>query len=218
MLLQSVCEVENELLFLLQKIHFFSQFTPLLNPRQACVLDRMAREGRKGFVGGMTAAKNQAIAKTSKATAIRDLAELLARGALTRTGGRPGYTVRSALCLSNRALRWNAERRTPNFGVQSWTFGVFVTRPEAACHPLRTDGRRGCGAGSPSTRNRAIPHTKGLRGAEPNRSSKIPFAQPLTIGIYRTRQDAYRCWKRGGQKRGTSLTLSAVSKIMRIND
>ena len=90
MLLQSVSEVENELLFLLQKIHFFSQFTPLLNPRQACVLDRMAREGRKGFVGGMTAAKYQAIAKTSKATATRDLAELLARGALTRTGAGPG--------------------------------------------------------------------------------------------------------------------------------
>jgi len=61
-----------------------------MNPRQAKVLDHMAREGRKGFAGGMNAAKYQAIAKTSKATATRDLGELHALGALTRTGAGPG--------------------------------------------------------------------------------------------------------------------------------
>jgi hypothetical protein len=35
----------------------------------------------------------------------------------------------------------------------------------------------GC-AGSPSTRSRAIPHTKGLCGTEPNRSSKNPLCAP----------------------------------------
>ncbi|MEI6563816.1 MAG: hypothetical protein WCO42_05855 [bacterium] len=66
------------------------RFAPLMNPRQAKVLDHMAREGRKGFAGGMNAAKYQAIAKTSKATATRDLGELHALGALTRTGAGPG--------------------------------------------------------------------------------------------------------------------------------
>jgi hypothetical protein len=40
----------------------------------------------------------------------------------------------------------------------------------------------------------------------PNRialQKKSPLHPPLAIGIYRTRQDAYRCWKKGEQKRGT---------------
>ena len=89
-LIQSLCDVESELVFLLDKIRFFTRFEPLMNPRQAKVLHRMAREGRIGFSGGMTASKYQTIAITSKATATRDLAELYALGMLTRTGAGPG--------------------------------------------------------------------------------------------------------------------------------
>jgi Fic family protein len=90
LLIQSQNEVEGEVLFLVEKIRFFVRVAPLMNPRQAKVLDRMAREGRKGFAGGMNASKYQTIAKTSKATATRDLSELHTLGALTRTGAGPG--------------------------------------------------------------------------------------------------------------------------------
>lgn len=59
-----------------------------LNARQQAVLLRMLREGPGGFVGGLSAGKYITIAKTSPATATRDLADLVARGALVRTGDR----------------------------------------------------------------------------------------------------------------------------------
>ena len=55
----------------------------------------MLEEGENEFVGGMNARKYLAIAKTSKATATRDLADLVEKGILTvKGGGRSvGYQV-----------------------------------------------------------------------------------------------------------------------------
>ncbi len=100
MLIQSLNDVESELRFLLEKIRFFARFKDL-NARQVKVLTHMAREGSKGFAGGMTAAKYQAIAKTSKATATRDLTDLHIVGGLVRTGAGSG--VRYSLPFSGKS-------------------------------------------------------------------------------------------------------------------
>lgn len=83
-------EMAQELVFLVKKIQFFSAHASHLNARQTQVLERMSAEGHPGFAGGMNAAKYMKIAKTSKATATRDLAELTQIGALVKTGAGPG--------------------------------------------------------------------------------------------------------------------------------
>ncbi len=46
----------------------------------------MFREGPEGFVGGLSAENYLSITKTTRATATRDLQDLVAVSALTRTG------------------------------------------------------------------------------------------------------------------------------------
>ena len=47
----------------------------------------MLDEGHLGFEGGMNARKYVSLAKTSKATATRDLQDLVAKGIFKPTGG-----------------------------------------------------------------------------------------------------------------------------------
>lgn len=72
--------------FLLDKAKLFDRFRDALNDRQRAALLRMFRAGPEGFEGGLSAGNYARIAKTSPATATRDLAEMVERGALTRTG------------------------------------------------------------------------------------------------------------------------------------
>jgi Fic family protein len=59
-----------------------------LNSRQEKALARLFRAGIDGFEGGLSAKNYIAITKASRATATRDLADLVAKGALIRTGER----------------------------------------------------------------------------------------------------------------------------------
>jgi Fic family protein len=59
-----------------------------LNDRQEKALLRMLREGPEGFQGGLSAGNYATITGASPATATRDLAEMVERGALRRTGER----------------------------------------------------------------------------------------------------------------------------------
>lgn len=54
--------------------------------RQEKVVLRIFKEGPKGFKGGLSAENNITITGTSRATATRDLQDLLQKGALTKTG------------------------------------------------------------------------------------------------------------------------------------
>lgn len=72
--------------FLLAKARFHNKYRGRLNPRQERVIVRMFREGLDGFKGGLSAANYITIAQTSRATATRDLQELVAMGALGQTG------------------------------------------------------------------------------------------------------------------------------------
>jgi Fic family protein len=52
------------------------------------VLARLFRAGPEGFVGGLSAENYIAITRTSRATATRDLQDLVAKGALLCSGER----------------------------------------------------------------------------------------------------------------------------------
>jgi Fic family protein len=79
---------------------FYERLRGGLNERQDKAIARMFREGINGFKGGMSAEKYIAITSASRATATRDLQDLVAQGALTRTGER-GHT-RYHLSLKGR--------------------------------------------------------------------------------------------------------------------
>ncbi|MDF3055371.1 MAG: cell filamentation protein Fic [Gammaproteobacteria bacterium] len=96
-ILQAQQEVETYIDFVLKKAAFFDRFSDLLNERQLKVVQRMMKEGPKGFEGGMSAKKYMVIADTSKATATRDLQQLHEMQLLKQTGG--GRSVRYELNL-----------------------------------------------------------------------------------------------------------------------
>lgn len=84
-------EAEAQIEFTLKTTRFFDQYKDLLNPRQLMVIRRMLQEGSKGFEGGMNARKYTGITHISKATATRDMQQLLEIGAfipLGKAGGR----------------------------------------------------------------------------------------------------------------------------------
>ena len=72
--------------FLIVKTKLYSRLGDSLNERQQKVLARMFKEGLSGFKGGLSADNYITITKTSASTATRDLQDLVAKGALTRSG------------------------------------------------------------------------------------------------------------------------------------
>lgn len=81
----------------IQKAHFWQKYATLLNDRQTKVLARMFEEGPTGFKGDINAAKYMRIAHCAKATATRDLVELLGFGCLVRlpgSGRSTSYQIR----------------------------------------------------------------------------------------------------------------------------
>lgn len=76
--------------FLLANIRLFDRLRGQLNARQEKALSRLMRAGVDGFVGGLSASKYMALTGASAATARRDLGQLVASGALRRTGQLKG--------------------------------------------------------------------------------------------------------------------------------
>lgn len=72
--------------FYVAKAKFYEKHRGRLNERQEKVVARMFREGIHGFKGGLSAENYISITGTSRATATRDLQDLVEKGALTRTG------------------------------------------------------------------------------------------------------------------------------------
>lgn len=72
--------------FFVAKAKFYETFRGQLNERQDKVIARMFKEGIDGFMGGLSAENYISISKTSRATATRDLQDLVEKGALTKTG------------------------------------------------------------------------------------------------------------------------------------
>ena len=74
--------------FLIDKTKLLDRLKGQLNERQETALLRMFREGPEGFRGGLSAGKYSTLTGASPATTTRDLADLVAKGALVREGER----------------------------------------------------------------------------------------------------------------------------------
>lgn len=72
--------------FFVAKAKFYETYRDQLNERQSKVIARLFKEGIDGFKGGLSADNYIKIADTSRATATRDLQDLVEKGALTKTG------------------------------------------------------------------------------------------------------------------------------------
>ena len=78
----------KEIEFVVAKTKMLDRLRGQINERQEKALLRMFREGPKGFEGGMSAGNYSTITGASPATTTRDLADLVEKGALVRTGER----------------------------------------------------------------------------------------------------------------------------------
>ncbi len=76
--------------FLVNKAKFFDRHRSKFNDRQEKVLLRIFKEGPDGFKGGLSAENYIRITNTSRATATRDLQELVVLKALSRKGELKG--------------------------------------------------------------------------------------------------------------------------------
>lgn len=76
--------------FIIAKSKLFDRLRGLLNQRQEKALLRMFQEGPSGFKGGMSAEKYISTTGASRATATRDLQDLMKKGALKKTGRLKG--------------------------------------------------------------------------------------------------------------------------------
>lgn len=87
---QTILDAQNRSLdlleFLIQKNRFYDQAKGKMNFRQEKVVARIFREGMEGFKGGLSAENYLSITSTSRATATRDLQDLVEKGILIKTG------------------------------------------------------------------------------------------------------------------------------------
>lgn len=86
--LEAQQRTQAKVTFLIDKTKLLDRLRGQLNERQGAVLLRVLQEGPEGFKGGLSAGNYVSIAKTSPATATRDLMGLVAEGAFHRTGAR----------------------------------------------------------------------------------------------------------------------------------
>lgn len=89
--------------FLVAKTRLLDRLRGQINPRQEKVLLRLLREGPDGFKGGLSAGNYQSITSAPPATARRDPVELVALGALRRTGELRGTRYWLALLANEKA-------------------------------------------------------------------------------------------------------------------
>ena len=86
----TILEAQNRTMrqveFYVAKAKFYETWHAQLNKRQEKAIARMLREGIDGFKGGMSADNYITITGASRATATRDLQDLVAKGTLTKTG------------------------------------------------------------------------------------------------------------------------------------
>lgn len=81
---RSIAQIE----FILAKTKLLDRLRGQINERQQKALLRMFREGPEGFRGDLSAGNYSTVTGASAATTTRDLADLVEKGALTRTGER----------------------------------------------------------------------------------------------------------------------------------
>ena len=88
----------EEVDFVLAKTRFYEAYGEQLNDRQARMVSRVFAEGCKGFEGGITTKKYEAITKCPNRTASRDLSDLVAKRIIMPLPGG-GRTTRYELTV-----------------------------------------------------------------------------------------------------------------------
>ena len=83
--------------FILEKARLLARLRGHLNARQEKALLRLFAAGPDGFLGGLSAANYMTITGAPSATATRDLADLVTRDALVRTGALKATRYRLAI-------------------------------------------------------------------------------------------------------------------------
>lgn len=83
---EAQAQAQSMLDFIIAKMKFYDRLRGQLNERQNKAIARMMREGPDGFKGGLSAEKYISITGTSRATATRDLQDLVDKKALVRVG------------------------------------------------------------------------------------------------------------------------------------
>jgi len=78
----------EQVAFYIAKAQFYARFRDAFNVRQQKIIARLFAAGPQGFEGGLSAENYIALTRSSRATATRDLHDLVVKGALTRTGER----------------------------------------------------------------------------------------------------------------------------------
>jgi Fic family protein len=80
-------DAESKMEVIFQKTQFWQRHKNAdLSQRQTMVLNKIFKAGKEGFPNGISAQKYAALAKCAKATATRDLGDLLSKGCLTVEG------------------------------------------------------------------------------------------------------------------------------------
>jgi len=97
MIIESQRETYVQVDFTLKKTRFFDCYKDEIDGRQMRVIQRMFKEVPSGFEGGMNARKYMALTKVSKATATRDIQDLVEKGVFLPLGG--GRSTRYELSL-----------------------------------------------------------------------------------------------------------------------
>ncbi len=87
-LLEAQQYTRNYLEFVIEKAKLYDRIKDQLNMRQDKVVARMFKEGVQGFAGGLSAEKYLTITQTSRATATRDLQDLVQKQVLFSSGER----------------------------------------------------------------------------------------------------------------------------------
>lgn len=84
--------------FVLKKAKFWAKYSNVLSDRQIRVVQRMLEAGTSGFEGGISSKKYMKIVDCSKATATRDLTDLVEKGCIHQLEGN-GRNTRYELSL-----------------------------------------------------------------------------------------------------------------------
>ena len=84
-MLAAQAQAQSLVEFLIAKARFYDRHRGQFNERQQKVVARIMREGLEGFKGGLSAENYIRITGTSRATATRDLQDLVEKKALSRT-------------------------------------------------------------------------------------------------------------------------------------
>jgi Fic family protein len=84
--LDALAHTQQGVEFLIAKARFYDRLRGQLNERQEKAIERIFREGPNGFSGGLSAENYLRITGTSRATATRDLQDLVDKTALLRSG------------------------------------------------------------------------------------------------------------------------------------